>query len=116
MYCFTLAKSHTTRSKTKMMIARYRTSASATSWQRLHASHAIRSTSSKTMQATSQQQEQEKVNLDHGEQPDNRGKSELHDDAGPTLSDFIAGVVPRGERWSDYSGKLRRSKDETQQR
>ena len=36
----------------------------------------------------------------------NRLKDELR--SGPQLSDFIAGVVKRDDKWSDYSGKLKR--------
>ena len=31
---------------------------------------------------------------------------------GPDLGDFIAGVVPRGDNWQDYQGKLSLEKGE----
>ncbi|KAI1296914.1 Lipoyl synthase, mitochondrial [Halotydeus destructor] len=33
---------------------------------------------------------------------------------GPSLGDFIAGVVPRGETWTEYGGKLKREKGENE--
>lgn len=33
---------------------------------------------------------------------------------GPELSDFIGGVVKRDQKWSDYSGKLKRDKGESE--
>ena len=31
---------------------------------------------------------------------------------GPSLGDFIAGVIPRGETYNSYQGKLKREKGE----
>lgn len=33
---------------------------------------------------------------------------------GPSLSDFIGGVVPRGSTWKEYQGKLKREKGENE--
>lgn len=33
---------------------------------------------------------------------------------GPSLADFIGGVVPRGSTWKEYQGKLRREKGENE--
>lgn len=39
-------------------------------------------------------------------------KIKLND--GPELQDFIAGVVPRGNNWDNYNGKLKRGKGENE--
>lgn len=33
---------------------------------------------------------------------------------GPKLGDFIAGVVPRGQTWTEYDGKLKREKGDNE--
>lgn len=39
-------------------------------------------------------------------------KTKLND--GPELQDFIAGVVPRGNNWDNYDGKLKRGKGDNE--
>lgn len=39
---------------------------------------------------------------------------QLPTEDGPTLADFIGGVVPRGSTWKDYQGKLRRERGENE--
>lgn len=40
-------------------------------------------------------------------------KASFSDD-GPSLGDFIGGVIPRGSTWKEYQGKLKREKGENE--
>lgn len=47
---------------------------------------------------------------------DDKKTSDFKDilDDGPQLGDFIAGVVPRGQKWAEYDGKLKRDKGDNE--